>query len=227
MQVNIKVTAILVVAAVGLTAFVFNQKLEDASRQNELSQLLSAAETATQSPAKNSAKDSMVNMPLPTTVQRNSMPPGHPPLGTSANNGHKVTSGAADNFLTLPTLPGWQSLEQGEGIASLKYRLTLDSDQQDMAVIRMNKEVPLDTVINIWKQKAGLGPDSTIKYQSFINNHEQSFYLTELKGPFKTILLAIHKDKKYTFFRLTGKNRRDDKALVAFKQFLSNAKIDA
>lgn len=159
--------------------------------------------------------------PAVTKMPSVTMPANHPKLSHSSHS--NVSAGKKEDFLEVANLKHWQVIETDEGIASLKYRLQLDGQRLEMAVIRMNKEVSLDTVVNIWKQKAGLTAQHKIDYQPFNNQSGQQFYLTEMKGPLKTIWLAIHKQQKYTFFRLSGNSA--DQAMAAFKDFLHNTRI--
>lgn len=218
MQANtLKLTAIAAIGTIAVAALFINKATEQQTRENRVDKFLSQADTVLNQKLDNG--NAAVRLP----VKRSNLPAGHPPVAKSSP--HKVTAGNQDHFLQVTLSDDWQAIEQGEGIASLRFKLNLQGSSKEMAVIRMNKEVPLDTVINIWKQKVGLAPDATVKYQPFSNKDDQQMYIAELKGPYKTIMLAIHKGEKYTFFRLSGNHQYGEQTWTAFKSFLSGARI--
>ncbi len=154
---------------------------------------------------------------------------------TPHNKNKRVNDNAepVTNFLMIPKMDEWQLQEKTEGIASATYQLTNKGNElnghHQLAVIRMNAQVALDAVLNIWKDKAGLTSDITSEPVIFMTNKKQQLELYTFKGLSKTILVAVHKGKKHTFFRLSdvlkieqkSSETLDKQAEITFHNFLS------
>lgn len=128
------------------------------------------------------------------------------------------------NFLKMPKSDDWNVLERS-GIASAKYELIFGGNSYELSIIRMNAKVALEEVLSIWQNKVGLVPKSTFTSTEFLTKKKQSFELIPLVGEKKTIILAVHKAQKYTFFRLLSHKKIDDDITKKFKAFLFNIEI--
>jgi len=139
----------------------------------------------------------------------------------------KVTNNAEpiNNFIKLPFNNDWVLIKGKKGISSAKYSLVFEGKYYELAIIRMNASIALESVLSIWQNKVGLDPKSSFTSSSFITNNKQELQLIPLKGSQKAIFLAVHKNKKYTFFRLLGEQGIDKNAENKFKELLSEMTI--
>ena len=233
-QLNLKITAVAFCSAVLVCAFVWVSSTQQQALDKDIDQMLAAADKA-----KSAKGNASVKLPMASRT----LPPNHPPtkvdrahaLQSSSIKQQNVTAGPKGDFLKVSPPPQWQLIEQQEGIASIKYRLSFDGSFYDLAVIRMNGSVPLKSVLKIWQEKAGMSGFADVKFKPFKSKEAQTFDMATLKGPFKTIHLAIHKglegnaegqqSNQFTFFRLYGTSKIEDKVLGMFKAFLYDAQI--
>ncbi|MCJ8271214.1 MAG: hypothetical protein MJK04_17660, partial [Psychrosphaera sp.] len=178
-QLSPKLTAVLFCSAVLIAAFVWVSSTQQKALDKDIDQMLATA-----------AK-------LP--ISSRTLPPNHPPTKIDRSYSSKkqtATPGPKEHFLKVSPPPQWQLIEQQEGIASIKYRLSYDGSFYDLAVIRMNGKVPLNSVLKIWQEKAGLSGFADVQFKPFISKQAQTFDMATLKGPYKTIYLAIHKGEE-------------------------------
>lgn len=112
------------------------------------------------------------------------------------------------NFLIMPDMNGWQLQKNKTGIASATYTLNNNKNNPyELAIIRMNGQVALDAVLSIWQSKTGLTAGSSTKSTKLNTKQKQSLELFTFTGEKKTILVAVHKGEKYTFFRLSSAHK--------------------
>jgi hypothetical protein len=128
------------------------------------------------------------------------------------------------HFMKMANAQEWKIMES-QGIASAKYELLFEGKSYVLAIIRMNAKVPLNEVLSIWQNKVGLVAKSAMKSISIITKKKQNFELFTLTGEQKTILLAVHKAEKYTFFRLLSDQKIDEKVIEKFKDLLFEIEI--
>ncbi len=135
----------------------------------------------------------------------------------------QVTNNAEpiNNFIKFPQNNNWVLIKGKKGISSAKYSLVFEGKYYELAIIRMNASVALESVLSIWKNKVGLDPKSPFTSSLFLTNSKQELQLIPLIGSQKAILLAVHKNKKHTFFRLLGEQGIDKNAENKFKELLS------
>ena len=148
-----------------------------------------------------------------------------------ANNSSNSMSAAQVNamrtepvthFLDFIADKNWQLISDNIGMASAKYKITLSGQQYELAIIRMNKNIPLDSVLNIWQNKVGLMVQQNSKPISIKTKKGQNISLITIKGDQKAILVAFHKQQKYTFFRLLAKQGLNQEIRTNFMNFLTN-----
>ena len=148
-----------------------------------------------------------------------------------ANNSSNSMSAAQVNamrtepvihFLDFIADKNWQLISDNIGMASAKYKITLSGQQYELAIIRMNKNIPLDSVLNIWQNKVGLMVQQNSKPISIKTQKGQNISLITIKGDQKAILVAFHKQQKYTFFRLLAKQGLNQEIRTNFMNFLTN-----
>jgi len=162
------------------------------------------------------------------------------PSGTSAklmNKGSNQSSRmSASQISTMRTEPlahfldflpdnNWQLMSNNVGMASAKYQITLSGNQYELAIIRMNKQIPLESVLNIWQNKVGLVAQPKYQQIPLKTKKEQNINLITIKGDQKAILVAFHKQEKYTFFRLFAEHGLNKEISANFKKFLNNVYI--
>lgn len=158
----------------------------------------------------------------------------------TAKAAHKKTrsvstsSEPVSNFLIMPDMNDWSLQKNKKGIASATYEFinkdsSDENEQSELAIIRMNAQVALSAVLSIWQNKAGLSSTSPTKSTEFITKKKQTLELFTFKGESKTILVAVHKGKKHTFFRLSFEHKANqlfNKEIEnKFKNFLSEIYI--
>ena len=147
----------------------------------------------------------------------NEMPSKHT---TNVNNQREPLS----NFLKMPKNDEWQ-LSKNSGIASAKYELVFEDKTYELSIIRMNAKVELEEVLSIWQNKVGLVAKSQFTSTTFLTNTNQKLDLIPLIGKQKTVLLAVHKAQKYTFFRLLSNQKTEEKVTQKFKNLLMEIEI--
>ncbi|MFT7006178.1 MAG: hypothetical protein ACJAXJ_000680 [Colwellia sp.] len=123
------------------------------------------------------------------------------------------------NFLIMPEMDGWQLQKNKTGIASATFKFNGKDNKNnlyELAIIRMNGQVTLEAVLSIWQSKAGLTPDSSPKATTLVTKQKQNLELFTFQGDKQTILVAVHKAEKYTFFRLSSphKNNQESDQIV-------------
>jgi len=126
------------------------------------------------------------------------------------------------HFLDFTADKNWQLISNNIGMASAKYKITLSGKQYELAIIRMNKNIPLDSVLNIWQNKVGLIAQSRNQPMPIQTKKGQNLNLITIKGDQKAILVAFHKQQKYTFFRLFAKQGLDQEIRDDFMNFLTD-----
>lgn len=141
----------------------------------------------------------------------------------------QMKSEPVSNFLKIPKDSDWHVIAGSIGVSSVKYLLTLEGKPYELAVIRMSNKVPLNAILNIWLAKVGLPIDMSVSAIDFKTKTDQSLQYYTLAGEQQSILLATHKQDKYTFFRLLGDNSSNQglsqEVVVKFKDFLSNMEV--
>ncbi len=128
------------------------------------------------------------------------------------------------NFLKMAKNSEWKIIDS-KGIASAKYELVFEGKHYELAIIRMNAKVALDEVLSIWQNKVGLQPKSATHSTPLITKKKQQLELIPLIGEQKTILLAMHKAQKTTFFRLLSNQKIDEEITQKFKDLLFEIEI--
>jgi len=117
------------------------------------------------------------------------------------------------NFLIMPDMDGWQLQENKTGIASATYSLNDTKNKHyELAIIRMNGQVTLEAILSIWQSKAGLTPDSSTISTTLDTKQKQRLDLFNFTGKKNTILVAVHKGEKNTFFRLSSGHKINQKS---------------
>jgi len=140
------------------------------------------------------------------------------------------------NFLTMPDMENWQLQENKTGIANAIYVLNDAGNKNpsyELAIIRMNSQVELEAVLSIWQSKAGLTAGSLTKSMTLDTQQKQRLELFTFKSEKKTILIAVHKGEKYTFFRLSSAHsniqhsgpKESNKMEIIFKKLLADVYI--
>lgn len=128
------------------------------------------------------------------------------------------------DFVQLSPSNDWQPVTVTNGVAIANYRLNTAKQSYQLAIIRMKKTMPLEAIMNIWQQKAGLpatGHFEVIK--TLKSRNDQQLDLYQIYGESKSITLAVHAGEKYTIFRLSGIGLIDDQVLVKFTELLTSA----
>lgn len=158
---------------------------------------------------------------------------------TASQKSTKIVKSNAEpisNFMTMPDMEDWQLQGNRTGIASAIYVLNDTGNQNtlfELAIIRMNSQVALEAVLSIWQSKAGLTAGSLTKSMALDTQQKQRLELFTFKGEKKTILVAVHKAEKYTFFRLSSAHsniqhsgpKESNKMEITFKELLANVYI--
>jgi len=137
----------------------------------------------------------------------------------------QVKSEPISNFLTIPVNDDWQIISGGVGVSSVKYQLIFEEKKYELAIMRMNKNVQLASILTIWQNKAGLAMSSETPSSNFETKNKQRFELYSYQGINKSILVATHKLNKYTFFRLLGEQNISKEVTDKFKEFLDGIVI--
>jgi hypothetical protein len=132
------------------------------------------------------------------------------------NQTKQVRSGSEplSNFLILPDMNNWQLQENKKGIASATYQFKNLEDNNvsyELAIIRMNTKVGLNNVLSIWQNKVGIPINQSIESSVFSTKHKQNLDIFSFQGEQHTILVAVHKKQKYTFFRLSAVKHNNNK----------------
>jgi hypothetical protein len=110
------------------------------------------------------------------------------------------------NFLILPKMVNWKQQAKKTGIASATYEFKSSENGKvdyELAIIRMNANVALSDVLSIWQSKIDSPINQLSKPSIFSTKKKQNLNIFTFKGEQKTILVAVHKKQKYTFFRLS------------------------
>ncbi len=133
------------------------------------------------------------------------------------NQTKQVRSGSEplSNFLILPDMNNWQLQENKAGIASGTYEYKNSIDNAigyELAIIRMNTKIALNDVLSIWQSKVGTSIKQSNTPLAFSTKHKQNLNIFTFKGEQKTIMVAVHKKKKYTFFRLSAVKQSNNKS---------------
>jgi len=127
-----------------------------------------------------------------------------------------------EHFLDFIADKNWQLVSNNIGTASAKYQITLSGKQYELAIIRMNKNIPLDSVLNIWRNKVGLVAQPNNQPVSIKTKKDQSINLITIQGDQKAIMVAYHKQQRYTFFRLFADHGLTPEIESNFRAFLTN-----
>jgi len=136
-----------------------------------------------------------------------------------------VRSEPLSNFLLVGENTSWQQVSGSVGVSSVKYQLDFEGKTYELAIIRMDENVPLPSVLNIWQNKVGLSSSSASPVADFKTENNQKLAIYSFKGQQKSILLATHKQDKYTFFRLLGEQGIDENVAEKFRVFLAEVTI--
>ncbi|PCI60693.1 MAG: hypothetical protein COB35_08400 [Gammaproteobacteria bacterium] len=144
------------------------------------------------------------------------------PNSMSATQINTMRTEPITHFLDFTADKNWQLISNNIGMASAKYQITLSGKQYELAIIRMNNNIPLDSVLNIWQNKVGLMAQSRNKPVPVQTKKGQTLNLITIEGDQKAILVAFHKQQKYTFFRLFAKQGLNQEIRANFMNFLTN-----
>jgi len=128
------------------------------------------------------------------------------------------------DFVELSPSKDWQPVTIANGVAIANYRLDTAEQSYQLAIIRMKKAMPLEAIMNIWQQKAGLpATDHFQVIKTIKSRNDQRVDLYQIRGESQSIALAVHAGEKYTFFRLSGSGFMDELVLAKFTELLSSA----
>ncbi|WDE12934.1 hypothetical protein [Thalassomonas haliotis] len=128
------------------------------------------------------------------------------------------------DFVKFSPAKEWQPVTIANGVAIANYQLITEKQSYRLAIIRMKKGMPLEAIMNIWQQKAGLPATDKFEVVKTIKcNNEHMLDLYQIRGESQSIALAVHTGEKYTFFRLSGKGLMDKLVLAKFTELLSSA----
>jgi hypothetical protein len=131
-----------------------------------------------------------------------------------------------DEFIELKLSDSWKKLENNSPMASGKLELTLDGKAYDTVVLRMPINVPVETVINIWRQRLGVSGEKKLEYKKLMSNSNQEWQLTSLSGDKQQALIAFNTGKtRYTFFRLSSESEISASVENAFLELLKQSTI--
>ncbi|WDE06507.1 hypothetical protein SG34_006195 [Thalassomonas viridans] len=128
------------------------------------------------------------------------------------------------DFVKLSPSKEWQPVTVANGVAIANYLLYTDKQSYQLAIIRMKKVMPLEAIMNIWQQKAGLPAADHFEVVKTIKcGDDQELDLYQIRGESQSIALAVHAGEKYTFFRLSGAGLMEEQVLAKFTELLSSA----
>jgi len=131
-----------------------------------------------------------------------------------------------EEFIQFNLTKQWKKLEVSGGMASGALELTSDGKTYEVAVLRLPSNVPLETVLGIWKQRLGIKSEQNNDYEKLVNDASQEWQLTRLSGEQKNLLIAFHKGKTlYTFFRLSNDGKISESAEKDFLELLKSSKV--
>lgn len=203
---NIIITLLALVALIGVSSL---------TTLNQKKPLIAQETFKTSDPIKSIAKPNWWIKPIEPANQ-----------SKSAKKSKTVTNQRepVSNFLKIPKNDEWK-LTISSGIASAIYDLYFEDKHYELAIIRMNGKVPQEEVLSIWQNKVGLMPKSPYTAINLVTKYNQELKLIAFKGDKKTILLAVHKRHKLTFFRLLSNEGIDEKVTQKFTDFLSEVEI--
>lgn len=202
---------------ISLLSVVFFTSVFSVTAKEKENKPLSQNNSLPSSTVQSIAKPNWWVKPSISTKPLGKMPKQH---ATQVNNKREPLS----RFIKMTKNDEWKKTD-GQGIASAKYELIFEDKRYELAIIRMNAKVPLVEVLSIWQNKVGLTPKSATQSMPIVTKKNQPLALFSLIGEQKTILLAVHKAQKYTFFRLLSNQKIDEKVIQKFKDLLFEIEI--
>lgn len=137
-----------------------------------------------------------------------------------------------NDFIQLNLSDKWQQVDTSSGMASGRLLLTDAGENYDISILRLPINVPIETILGIWKQRLQLPADTKTTSTNVSSNAGQIWQLTPLSNltyspqqP-QDILIAVHKGKtKYTFMRLSNTKALTESAKKEFISLLKTAKV--
>lgn len=130
------------------------------------------------------------------------------------------------DFLQISSSNNWRVIETQSSMASATIELKQADKAYPVAVLRLPVNVPLETILGIWKERVGVAADATLPSENFESSAQQSWQLIELNSAQTKILLAMHQgDTRYTFLRLSSTETIDAALKQQLKNLLSEAKV--
>ncbi len=131
-----------------------------------------------------------------------------------------------EEFLQFELTSNWKKVNNESKMAAGKFQLNDNGKQYDVAVLRLPSSAPVEMILNIWKQKAGISAEQKLEVSNLTSKYQQQWKLYPLNGEQLNIVVAMHVGKtKYTFLRLASNKALPDSATSAFKIFLKNSKV--
>lgn len=129
-------------------------------------------------------------------------------------------------FAEVPESSNWQSIDSAGGMASAAFQQTIENQVYQAAVLRLPSNVPVETILGIWKERIGIEADQALPSETMKSNAEQDWVLYTLQNDKNHIIVAMLKgDNRYTFLRLSGQAPLAPAAVAEFKTLIRELKI--
>jgi len=153
----------------------------------------------------------LVRLDQPTQSQADAQPPQKENL---------------EDFVKLALNDKWQKLTSKQGMASGNLMLSLEGQSYQVAVLRLPVNVPLETILCIWKERLEIPAEQKLEPTPMASAHGHQWQLYNLVSDQASIYLAMLKgETRYTFFRLTGEGQLSEKAKLEFESLIKNAQV--
>lgn len=144
----------------------------------------------------------------------------------TSNTAQRPEKENLEDFLELALTEKWSQLETTGGMASGRLQLNDQGKLFEVAILRLPANVPLETVLAIWKEKVGIKAEQQLDSQDLQNNAGQNWQLIPMGNQQTSILIALHKGAtRYTFLRLSSGGQLTKSAEQEFKNLLQTAKV--
>ncbi|TQV74721.1 hypothetical protein FLL45_07095 [Aliikangiella marina] len=131
-----------------------------------------------------------------------------------------------DEFAELPENSNWTAMEASAGMASATFEQSIDGQSYQVAVLRLPANVPLETILGIWKERLGIAAEQSLPTEKLTSQSAQEWNLFTIQNDKNHIVIAmLSGTNRYTFLRLSGPAPLAAKSIDEFKQLISDLKI--
>ena len=131
-----------------------------------------------------------------------------------------------EDFAKLPDDSSWKTQTTSGGMASATFEQTIDGLAYQVAVLRLPSNVPVETILGIWKERVGIASQQSIPSETLSSLSQQEWTLFTIQNDDNHIVIAMLKgDNRYTFLRLSGQAPLSSQSISEFKTLIKQLKI--